>query len=192
MHYGICTNLLLTTATGSPYQPTTFDRHLASTFASLYHHLLPWKCLPHFSDNQHTVTFELQKLSRWFGNSQGRLYFSCTTGCHCTLHVHVYMYKSPMHGLDGLCPLQRMVSSCDSYQILKVLWVEWTSGMTYTSQIPTLQFSKVYLDMLASLEITPAPFAYKIHGNLKVESVVSAILPSYMEVSYCTSGFFRN
>ena len=27
-------------------------------------------------------------------------------------------------------------------------------------------------------------------GNLKGESVVVAILPSHMEVSYCTSGFF--
>ena len=30
-----------------------------------------------------------------------------------------------------------------------------------------------------------------IQGNLKGESVVAAILPSRMEVSYCTSGFFR-
>ena len=29
-------------------------------------------------------------------------------------------------------------------------------------------------------------------GNLKGESVVVAILPSCMEVSYCTSGFFRS
>ena len=27
-------------------------------------------------------------------------------------------------------------------------------------------------------------------GNLKRESVVAAILPSHMEVNYCTSGFF--
>ena len=30
----------------------------------------------------------------------------------------------------------------------------------------------------------------KNQGNLKGESVVAAILPSRMEVSYCTSGFF--
>ena len=29
-------------------------------------------------------------------------------------------------------------------------------------------------------------------GNLKGESVVAAILPSRMEVSYCTSGFFHS
>ena len=29
-----------------------------------------------------------------------------------------------------------------------------------------------------------------IQGNLKGESVVAAILPSRMETSYCTSGFF--
>ena len=29
-------------------------------------------------------------------------------------------------------------------------------------------------------------------GNLKGESVLAAILPSHMEVSYCTSGFFRS
>ena len=31
-----------------------------------------------------------------------------------------------------------------------------------------------------------------IQGNLKGESVVVAILPSCMEVSYCTSGFFHS
>ena len=32
----------------------------------------------------------------------------------------------------------------------------------------------------------------KNQGNLKGESVVAAILPSCMEASYCTSGFFRS
>ena len=38
-------------------------------------------------------------------------------------------------------------------------------------------------------------FKYKlvtVQGNLKGESVVAAILPSLMEVSYCTAGFFRS
>ena len=38
-------------------------------------------------------------------------------------------------------------------------------------------------------------FKYKlvtVHRNLKGESVVAAILPSRMEGSYCTDGFFRS
>ena len=33
---------------------------------------------------------------------------------------------------------------------------------------------------------------WKYQGNLKGESVVATILLSCMEVSYCTSGFFRS
>ena len=33
---------------------------------------------------------------------------------------------------------------------------------------------------------------YCSQGNLKGESVVAAILPSRMEISYCTSGFFHS
>ena len=135
-------------------------------------------------------------------------------------HAHVFSFTHNavvLHILDVFTPKIRR-----KFFILTFLWIKTNVAYTRLEVIAkqrsalqvefitgvklicyfVLYYCFLQWDHLPNMAVGDLAFYYTLYlcvepirltqRNLKGESVVAAILPSYMEASYCTFGFFRN